>query len=237
MKISVVIICYNELKNLTSLFHQSKKLIKQFNNIEIIFVDNGSSDGSKEVFKKAFKSKMLKLIYVKKNKGYGHGIIKGLEAATGDLIGWTHGDDLRFFTKFKIILNNKLEKNYFFIKGYRIGRRPFLDTFFSYSFNIISSIFLRKKLWEITAHPTLFSKNLFKQYKKILPNDFSIDLFLYYLAKKNRYLIKRLNFPYKSRKHGASKWNKNFLSKINLTIKYVFKIFKLMYLDIFKIIR
>ena len=36
-------------KNLKSLIDQSKKLINQFNNIEIIFVDNGSFDGSKEV--------------------------------------------------------------------------------------------------------------------------------------------------------------------------------------------
>ena len=50
-------------------------------------------------------------------------------------------------------------------------------------------------------------------------------------------LIKRVNFPYKDRKHGVSKWNKNFLSKINLMIKYVFKLFKLMYFNMFKIIK
>ena len=144
---------------------------------------------------------------------------------------------MNLFSKFKIILNKKLKKNEFFLKGYRIGGRPFLDTFFSYGFNITSSIILRKKLWEITAHPTLFSKHLFKKYKKVLPNDFSIDLFLYYLAKKNQYLIKKIHFPYKDRKHGVSKWNKNFLSKINLMIKYILKIFKLMYLDMFKIIK
>lgn len=237
MKISIVIVCYNERKNLKSLIHQSKKLIKKFSNVEIIFVDNGSSDGSREILKKMLKSKLLKLVYVKKNKGYGYGIIEGLKAAKGDIVGWTHGDDLSFFSKFKIIFSYKLEKKNFFLKGFRIGKRPFLDTFFSYGFNITSSIILRKNLWEITAHPTLFSKKLFKQYIKILPYDFSIDLYLYYLAKINQYTIKRINFPYKDRKHGVSKWNKNFLSKINLMIKYVFKIFKLMYLDLFKIIK
>ena len=175
------------------------------------------------------------MVFVKKNKGYGYGIIKGLKIAKGDLIGWTHGDDLSFYSKFKFILNNKLEKKNFFLKGYRIGKRPFLDTFFSYGFNIISSVMLRKKLWEITAHPTLFSKQLFKEYERILPYDFSLDLYVYFLAKNNRYFIKKINFLYNERKHGVSKWNKNFLSKIKLTIKYVFKIFKLMYLDIFKI--
>ena len=237
MKISVVIICYNEKKNLKSLIFQSKKLIKKYKNIEVIFVNNGSSDGSNKVFDKMFGSKMLKLVSIKKNKCYGHGIICGLKKAKGDIIGWTHGDDLNFFYKFQIILNKKLKKNNFFLKGYRTGKRPLLDTFFSYGFNITSSIILRKNLWEITAWPTLFSKKLFTKYKKILPNDFSLDLFLYYLAKNNRYLIKRVNFPYKDRKHGVSKWNKNFLSKINLSIKYVFKIFKLLYLDVFKIIK
>ena len=237
MKISIVIICYNEKKNLKTLIYQSKKLIKKFSNIEIIFVDNGSSDGSKKLLTKMLKSKFLKFVHVKKNKGYGYGIIKGLNTARGEIVGWTHGDDLSFFSKFKIILSHKLEKKNFFLKGFRIGKRPFLDTLFSYGFNITSSIMLRKKLWEITAHPTLFSKKLFKQYKKILPYDFSIDLYLYYLAKKNQYIIRRTNLPYKNRKHGVSKWNKNFLSKIDLMIKYVFKIFKLMYLDMFKIIK
>ena len=118
MKISIVIVCYNERKNLKSLIHQSKKLIKKFSNVEIIFVDNGSSDGSREILKKMLKSKLLKLVYVKKNKGYGYGIIEGLKAAKGDIVGWTHGDDLSFFSKFKIIFSYKLEKKNFFFKRF-----------------------------------------------------------------------------------------------------------------------
>ena len=155
MKISVVIICYNEKKNLKSLIFQSKKLIKKYKNIEVIFVNNGSSDGSNKVFDKMFGSKMLKLVSIKKNKGYGHGIICGLKKAKGDIIGWTHGDDLNFFYKFQIILNKKLKKNNFFLKGYRTGKRPFLDIFFSYGFNITSSIILRKNLCRVVC---------FKQY-------------------------------------------------------------------------
>ena len=235
MKVSIAILCYNEKKSLKILIQQSKELIKKFNNLEVIFIDNGSSDGSKRILKKINKERKLKSVFVKKNNGYGYGIIKGLSKANGDIIGWTHGDDLQFLSKIRVILSNKFEKDNFFLKGYRIGKRPLLDTFFSYGFNITSSVILRKFLWEITAHPTLFSKNLFIKYKKILPYDFSIDLYLYYLAKKNRYLIKRINFPYKDRKHGVSKWNKNFFSKIKLTINYILKLFKLVYLSLFKI--
>ena len=232
MKISVIILCFNESKNLKYLISQSKKLIK-VKNIEIIFVDNGSTDNSKKILKKIPKSKYIKVKFVKKNIGYGYGILSGLNVAKGDIIGWTHGDDLDFFDKMKTILKTKFHYKYFFLKGYRIGKRPLIDTFFSYGFNIVSSFFLQKKLWEITAHPTFFSKNLFYKYKKYLPYDFSIDLYLFYFAKKDHYNVKRIKFDYNERKLGVSSRNKNFFSKIKLMINYISKILRLVYLNIF----
>ena len=63
MKISIVIICYNEKKNLTSLIHQSKKLIKQFNNIreiKTITIDNeDNAISAKELSVRLKKSDIL----------------------------------------------------------------------------------------------------------------------------------------------------------------------------------
>ena len=235
MKISVSILCFNERNNLKTLIKQSRKLIKKKKNLQIIFVDNGSTDGTSKILKKITKSKNLKSVFIKKNKGYGYGIIKALSQADGDIIGWTHGDDLNFYKKMNVILDLNFNYKNFFFKGFRKGKRPLLDTIFSYGFNIISSIFLRKKLWEITAYPTLFSKNLFKNYKNYLPYDFSIDLYLFFLAKKNCYNIKRLEFKYDHRKQGISSWNNNFFSKIKLMINYILQILRLVYLSIFKI--
>ncbi|MAH99402.1 MAG: glycosyl transferase family 2 [Euryarchaeota archaeon] len=235
MKISISILCFNEHKNVKILIKQSKKLIKKYKNLQIIFVDNGSTDNTSKVLEKMSISKNLKKVFIKKNIGYGFGVIKGLSSGNGDVIGWTHGDDLDFFNKIEKIQNFKFSKKNFFFKGQRKGKRPFLEIIFSYGFNIVSSFFLRKKLWDITAYPTLFTRNLYKKYKIYLPYDFSIDLYLFFFAKRDNYKIKRINFKYDKRKFGVSSWNKNFFSRIKLTINYILKILRLVYLDIIKI--
>ena len=231
---SIILLCYNEGKNLNHLIKESKKLIKNFP-VEIIFVDNGSTDNTNIILRdKLKKNNKIKSISVKKNIGYGYGVICGLNKANGKLIGWTHGDDLDFKKKLIEIFtsNNQIKK--IFIKGFRVGKRPLTEIIFSYGFNVISTICLRRFFWEITATPTIFSKNLFLKYKKLLPYDFSIDLYLYFFAKKNNYKIKRFNFLYKKRKFGVSSWNKNLFSKFKLSINYILKIIKLIYFDIAK---
>ena len=235
MKISISILCFNEHKNVKILIKQSKKLIKKYKNLQIIFVDNGSTDNTGKILEKMSISKNLKKVFIKKNIGYGFGVIKGLSRGNGDVIGWTHGDDLNFSKKISAILNNNFDKKNFFLKGYRQGNRPLMDTIFTYGFNSLSSFFLITKLWEISAYPTLFSKKLFIDYKKYLPYDFSIDLYLFFLAKKNKYKIERLKYKYDKRKHGTSSWNQNIFSKFKLSGVYLLQIFKLIYLIIFKI--
>ena len=235
MKISISILCFNEHKNIKILIKQSKKLIKKYKNLQIIFVDNGSTDSTSKILKKMSISKNLKKVFIKKNIGYGFGVMKGLSCGNGDIIGWTHGDDLNFSKKMSAILNINFDKKNFFLKGYRQGKRSLIDTIFSYGFNLLSSFFLITKLWEISAYPTLFSKKLFIHYKSILPHDFSIDLYLFFLAKKNKYKIRRLKYQYDKRKHGTSSWNKNIFSRLKLSRVYLLQIFKLIYLNIFKI--
>ena len=60
----------------------------------MILVNNGSIDDSKRVFEKTISNikQDIKVLNVKKNIGYGHGIISGLKIAKGDILSWTHAD-------------------------------------------------------------------------------------------------------------------------------------------------
>ena len=62
-------------------------------NIEIILVNNGSTDDSLKVLKKLIPNhnSNLKFVNIKVNKGYGHGIL-WFKKAKGDVLGWTHAD-------------------------------------------------------------------------------------------------------------------------------------------------
>ena len=81
-------------------------------------------------------------------------------------------------------------------------------------------------IFDINAQPTIFPKAFYEKWVNP-PKDFSLDLYAYYLAKKNNYKIKRINVKFLKRISGQSKWNINFVSRIRFilrTIKYSFKL-------------
>lgn len=90
-KISVIVPCYNVekyIKNLiTNLFEQSYK------DIEIILVNDGSTDHTTEVLNEIQKQHSeLKVIH-KENEGVSRARLSGLEVATGDWVSFIDADD------------------------------------------------------------------------------------------------------------------------------------------------
>ncbi len=229
VKYSLVIPCYNESKNIIAILEKVKF---SFNPkvIELIIVDNGSTDDTQQLLKKNLKKYAFATsIKIPTNVGYGHGIYEGLKAAKGEIMGWTHADlqtdlldTLKGFEFFS--LNEDIEN--LFVKGTRKGRNYF-DSFFTLGMSILSSIILRKLLWDINAQPNIFHKN-FLMYIENPPLDFSFDLYVFYKASKLNKNIRRFPVNFYDRVYGKSKWNTNFQSKLKFilrNIKYIFKLF------------
>jgi hypothetical protein len=77
---------------------------------------------------------------------------------------------------------------------------------------------------EINAQPTIFSRSLLSELDTA-PLDFMLDLYVYNLAKKQKYDERRFFVNFGLRKYGQSSWNKNVFSRlkfIHKTIKYSF---------------
>ena len=227
MKLSIVIPCYNEEKNLPYLIIKLEKIL-QNKLYEVILVNNGSQDKSKELIER-FKSKYnnLKSLNIEVNKGYGYGILQGINISSGKLIAWTHSD---LQTNPEDILQGikyfKNDKEKIFVKGIRKGR-PFVDNFFTISMSIYSSILLRKNLWDINAQPTIFPFTFFENWENP-PNDFSLDLYAYYQAIKLNYSICRFPVKFDRRMFGISNWNINIFARFKFiirNIKYINNLF------------
>ncbi len=221
MKISLVIPCFNEAKSLTELHQKCYKLSKKID-VEIIFVNNGSTDNSEKMFLN-LRKKYKDFVYctLRKNKGYGGGILEGLKIAKGEYIGWTHADlQTNPYDLIKTV--NYLKKDLpVFIKGKRYGR-PFLDVTFTIGMSLFTSLILSRFFWDINAQPTIFPKSFLKKWENP-PSDFSLDLYAYYLAKKFNFNIKRIPVFFGLRKFGTSSWNYDWASKkkfILRTIKF-----------------
>ena len=71
-------------------------------------------------------------------------------------------------------------------------------------------------MWDINGQPTLFRKEFFKSWKNP-PEDFSLDLYSYYIAKIQTLKIKRLSVHFGKRFSGVSSWNNGLKSRIKFT--------------------
>ncbi len=83
MKLSIVIPVYNEEKTILAVLSNLKKLTIPSVSKEVIVVDDGSTDSTKEKLKKI---KTVKIIFHEKNKGKGAAVKTGIKNSTGDYI-------------------------------------------------------------------------------------------------------------------------------------------------------
>jgi glycosyltransferase involved in cell wall biosynthesis len=232
--LSIIIPCYNEADNLVALFNSLDPVYNIFNDLEIILVDNGSSDNSEKVFEVELQRRdknVFKIIKVEKNIGYGFGILSGLRNANGDILAITHADrqtdpmDVLEALKIYSSQNNDM----LLVKGYRKNRK-ITEAFFSWTMALISSMALGKRLTEINAQPKLFSKRFFLSVEKNAPYDFSLDLYLLYHAKQKGMI---LDFPvyFAKRVAGEAKGGSGSSwatrkKLIKRTLKYIFELRK-----------
>lgn len=222
MKLSLVIPCYNEAANIPLLLERCKELTSA-SGVEVILVDNGSVDGSAEVLRTLLpRYPGFRTIRVEKNVGYGFGILSGLKAAKGDVLGWTHADlqtDPMDSLKALSIFQDKGQN--IFVKGRRFGR-PMADLVFTVGMSLFESAFLLSRLWDINAQPTFFTRKFFESWRSP-PHDFSLDLYAYYMARRSKLQVHRFPVHFGSRIHGVSSWNVNWAAKkkfIERTINY-----------------
>ena len=228
MKLSVVVPCYNEEKNIPLILKRFKEILHR-EDVEVILVNNGSTDNSAAVLSELLpKYPFAKTTLVPVNQGYGYGILQGLKECTGEYIGWTHADmqtDPADILKALDIIEK--EQGPVFVKGNRKGR-PLFDVFFTAGMSLFETCYLHKKLYDINAQPNLFPKSFFESWKNP-PYDFSLDLYALYMAKVQGIKVVRFPVLFPERIYGESKWNTGFKSKwkfIKRTMEFSVKLKK-----------
>ena len=84
MKLSVVIPCYNEVKTIDRLLAAVRASPHQ--DTEIIVVDDGSGDGTREGLGGELRTLIDQVILHERNQGKGAALRTGIRAATGDVV-------------------------------------------------------------------------------------------------------------------------------------------------------
>jgi dolichol-phosphate mannosyltransferase len=84
-KLSIIIPVYNEKNNIKAILGKVKKVRLSGVTKEIVVVDDGSTDGTREILRK-IKDKSIRIFYHKKNMGKGYAIRTALSHTTGDIV-------------------------------------------------------------------------------------------------------------------------------------------------------
>ena len=82
--ISVIIPCYNEVSTIEKII--KAVLDSTLENKEIIVIDDGSTDGTKELLKSRIEPQVSKVIFHDRNRGKGAAIRSGIAAASGAVV-------------------------------------------------------------------------------------------------------------------------------------------------------
>ena len=220
-KYSIVVPCYNEERNLHPLLEGFKAGLGD-TDIEVILVDNGSSDGTEAELERLLPLyPFASSVRVEVNKGYGFGILSGLAAASGEYVGWMHGD-LQFDPSeaaAAAALVKKTGGGKVFVKGLRRGR-PFPDRMFTGAMSVFETLLMGVRLNDINGQPTLFHRSLMDTWTSP-PHDFSLDLYAFVTAVRADFRLARFDVVNSDRKRGVSSWNRGLGSRLSLVSRTI----------------
>lgn len=223
---SIVLPCYNEADNLPALLESYGSVWRDLPS-ELVLVDNGSTDHTPQVLREMLASPKFSFVQpvtVPQNRGYGYGIMAGLRAARGAILGFSHADmqcpaaDL--FRAYDRLVEAGPEAA--IVKGKR-ERRSLGATTLTAGMGFIASVALRERLADINAQPKVFSRSLLSALDSP-PHGFELDLYLLHRAKKTGLSVESIPVVFGRRAHGVSKWAYSLAARrrqIMNTLRYI----------------
>lgn len=203
MNISVVIPVFNELESLPELKLELIKNLKPYKKWEVIFVDDGSSDGSTEwLIDLALLNKNFKLIQFYRNYGKSAALNEGFKSASGDYV-ITMDADLQDDPAEFCNLIESLEKGWDLVSGWKKNRLdPLNKRLPSKVFNFVTRLLTGVKIHDFNCGLKAYKKSVIK----------SINIYggrhryIPALAGQRKFKITEIIVNHRARKFGITKY-------------------------------
>lgn len=195
IKLSIVIPAYNEEKAIRQTIENLKKTLDmQSLEYEIIVVDDGSKDKTKEIIKNY---KNIILIEHSSNRGYGASLKDGIKKAKYDWIGITDADGtypiqdiprlLKFIPKYDMVVGARTGTSVF-IPAVRKPAKWFL--------NKLANYLTKKNIPDLNSGLRIFRKDIAERFEKLFPDGFSFTTTITIVSLINGYQVKFVPINY-----------------------------------------
>ena len=202
MKISFVIPVYNEKDSLVELYEEIISSIGS-KKYEIIFIDDGSTDGSVEILRNlTMKDNNLILIQFYRNYGKSAALSEGFKRADGDCI-VTMDADLQDNPAELDNLLLKLNEGYDVVSGWKKDRKdPLSKRIPSKFFNLVTRMFTGVKIHDFNCGLKIYRKSVIK----------TLDIYggrhryIPALAGQKKFKVSEIIVNHRPRKHGETKY-------------------------------
>ena len=160
-KTSIVLSTYNEANYIENTISELEKNIP---NLEIVIVDDNSSDGTIEIIKKLNQNNKYKVVFRKKSRNLASAFVRGLTETTGDNIGWIDTNMAELAVRFPEMINQlKSENDLVLLSRFVEGggdNRAFIRAFCSKYFNIFCRVMFRTPIKDLTSSVFLMKRKI-----------------------------------------------------------------------------
>ena len=203
--LSIIIPVYNEVNFLVKLFEQLK-LYFNSKKTEIIFVDDGSTDGSTKILKELQEKQdykfFFKLVRLDINSGKGKAIQTGIKNSEGEYI-LLQDADLELDSKdakemFDMIISNKDIKCIFgsrYLSGKLKKNNYFFNNLIGKINSLIFNIFFSQSLSDVHCGLKILHRSVIEKIK-LSVNDFGIEIDLASQIVRNNFFIYEFGVSY-----------------------------------------
>ena len=226
-KTSNVLCTYNEANYIKETI---SKLEKSITNLELVIVDDGSTDGTKEIIDQLNHDKRLKIIYRKKSRGLASAFLRGVIETTGEYIGWLDSNMSELVPRFNE-MSNILNSSYdmIILSRYVEGggdKRNLLRAFSSKYFNIFCRLVFRQPIKDYTTSIFLMKRPIINEVTLLGYGHGEFFIEFLYNAYKKGFKIKEIPFiQEKDDDLGMSKSAPNIIKFFYLGLMYLIRVF------------